>query len=85
MHSSLGHRRIALKRTIGTKATRELVFLVGLLISSCAEPDMQTAELQRAYARRGEEMTPTINKVEQRNPQRGTTPHLSTTNTPVRQ
>jgi hypothetical protein len=65
------------------KATRELVFLVGLLISSCSEPDLQTAELQRTYAKKGEEMTPTINKVEQSNPQRGTTPHLSTTNTAV--
>ena len=29
-------------------------------------------------------MTPTINKVEQSNPQRGTTPHLSTTTPPLK-
>jgi hypothetical protein len=68
----------------GMKCFREVLFLVGLLASACSEtPDLRTAELQRIYARKGEEMIPTINRVEQTNPQRGTTPHLSTTNEPV--
>jgi hypothetical protein len=63
---------------------REFLFLVGLLMSACSQPeDLQTAQLQRYYAQKGEEMTPTISKVEQSNPREGTTPHLSTTNAPV--
>jgi hypothetical protein len=59
---------------------REFLFLAGLLVSACSQqPELETAQLQRTYAQKGEEMTPTINKVEKRNPQRGTTPHLSTT------
>jgi hypothetical protein len=63
---------------------REYLFLIVLLISACSQPeDLQTAELQRTYAKKGEEMISTINKVEQSNPRGGTTPHLSTTNAPV--
>jgi hypothetical protein len=63
---------------------REPLFLAGFLISACSsQPDQETAQAQLKYARKGEEMTPIINKVEQSNPQRGTTPHLSTTSPPV--
>jgi hypothetical protein len=65
------------------KYAREFFLLAGLFISACSQPDQQTAELQRTYAQMGEHMTPTINKVEQRNTRRGTTPHLSTTTPPV--
>jgi hypothetical protein len=65
------------------KCYREFLFLADLLVSGCSQPDLQTAQSQRTYAKKGEEMTPTINKVEQSNPQRGTTPHLSTTNPPI--
>ena len=57
-----------------------LSFRGRFLISACSQPDPQAAKLQRFYAEKGEEMTPTVNKVEQRNPQQGTTPSLSTTN-----
>ncbi len=62
-----------------------LIFLFVGFVLSCSEPDPKMAELQRYYAQKGEGMIPTIEKVEQRNtnPQRGTTPHLSTTNAPV--
>jgi hypothetical protein len=62
-----------------------LVFLfVGFVISCSEPPNARMAELQRYYALKGEGMTPTIKKVEQRNTtQGGTTPHLSTTNAPV--
>ncbi len=62
-----------------------LVFLlVGFIISCSEPPNPRMAELQRYYALKGERMTPTIKKVEQRNTtQGGTTPHLSTTNAPV--
>jgi hypothetical protein len=64
--------------------TRALLLLVGLFLSACSQPeDLQTAQLQRYYAKKGEEMTPTIRKVEQSNPRKGSTPHLSTTNAPV--
>ena len=65
------------------KCARKLLFSASLLISACSQPDLQTAQLQRHYANKGEEMTPTINKVEQSNPRQGTTPHLSTKNAPV--
>jgi hypothetical protein len=77
------HRCTILKRIMDMKCAREFLLLTGLLISACSQPDLQTAELQRIYAKKGEEMTPTINKVERGNPQRATTPHLSTTNAPV--
>jgi hypothetical protein len=67
------------------KCARDFLFLAGFLISACtSQPDPQTAKLQRFYAEKGEEMTPMIKKVEQRNPQQGTTPSLSTTNAPIR-
>jgi hypothetical protein len=64
---------------------REFPFLACFLISACSQPpDLQTAKLQRFYAEKGEKMTPMINNVEQRNPQQGTIPSLSTTNAPIR-
>src|SRR3979490_913320 len=64
------------------KSARDFLFLAGFLISACSQPDLQTAKLQRFYAEKGEKITPIINKVEQRNPQQGTTPSLFTTNAP---
>ncbi|MGB7793715.1 MAG: hypothetical protein WBL39_21155, partial [Terrimicrobiaceae bacterium] len=62
------------------------IFLAGLVISGCSQPeDLSTAELQRYYAKKGEEMTPTISRVEQSNPRGGTTPHISTKTPPVRE
>jgi hypothetical protein len=73
------------KRTMNMKWYREFLFLAGFLISACSSPpDLETAQAQLKYAKMGEGMTPTINKVEQSNPQRGTTPHLSTTSPPVK-
>jgi hypothetical protein len=66
------------------KCARDFLFFAGFLTSACSQPDPQTAKLQRFYAEKGEEMTPMINKVKQRNPQQGTTPSLSTTNAPIR-
>jgi hypothetical protein len=54
------------------KCARDFLFLAGFLISACSsQPDLQTAKLQRFYAEKGEEMTPMISKVEQRNPRQG--------------
>jgi hypothetical protein len=61
----------------------EFLFLAGLLISACSQPDTETAQSQLKYAKKGEEMMLTIKKVEQSDPKRVTTPHLSTTNPPV--
>ena len=67
------------------KSYCELLFLAGFLTSACSsQPDQETAQAQLKYAKMGEGMTPTINKVEQSNPQRGTTPHLSTTSPAVK-
>jgi hypothetical protein len=67
------------------KWAQDFLILAGFLISACSQPDPQAAKLQRFYAEKGEEMTPIVNRVEQRNPQQqGTTPSLSTTNVPVR-
>jgi predicted secreted Zn-dependent protease len=67
------------------KCTRDFLFLAGLLVSACSPaPDLQTAQLQYTYAKKGEEMAPMVKRVEQRNPQQGTTQHLSTTNAPIR-
>lgn len=60
-----------------------LLLLTGLLFCSCTQPDRELAPLQRYYAEQGEKMISTSNRVEQKNPQKGTTPHLSTTNRPV--
>ena len=63
---------------------REFIFLVGLLISACSQPeDLQTAQAQRYYAKKGEEMTRTYSMLEQSNPRGRTTRHISTTNAPV--
>ena len=71
------------KRITDMKCARDFLFLAGFLISACSQPpDLQTAKLQRFYAEKGEKMTPMIDNVEQRNPQQGTTPSLSTTNAP---
>ena len=49
-----------------------LVFLlVGFVISCSEPPNPRMAELQRYYALKGERMTPTIKKVEQRNTTQG--------------
>ena len=55
----------------------------GFLVSACSEPDPQMAELQRIYAEKGEGTPPAVKKVAKRNTQQGTTPYLSTTNSPL--
>ena len=69
------------------KCSRQFPFLVllfaGFLVSACSEPDPQMAELQRIYAEKGEGTPPAVKKVAKRNTQQGTTPYLSTTNSPL--
>jgi hypothetical protein len=52
-----------LKTNYGVKWARDFLFLADFLISACSQPDPQAAKLQRFYAEKGEEMTPTSTRL----------------------
>lgn len=56
--------------------------LAALAFTACSLPDPQLAEAEAYWARKGDEITPTPQKVEQVNPEKGSTPHLSTSTPP---
>ncbi len=54
-----------------------------MMLSACSMPDAETARLQVYYAKMGDQMTTTTQRVVQRNPQKGVPSALAPGNPPA--